>query len=114
MAIWYVVAAVGGAAVGAILGFVIRKATAEKKIGSAEEQAKHILEEAIKNAETTKKEAIFAAKIPVGEAARGSAFTYKIALSNLYKKANQFCRGGFYGYCHPHQQAFDKCRAFQS
>ena len=77
MAIWYVVAAVGGAAVGAILGFVIRKATAEKKIGSAEEQAKHILEEAIKNAETTKKEAIFAAKDEIFQLKKDADFDIK-------------------------------------
>ena len=51
-----------GAVVGAVAGFLIRKNIAEKKIGSAEAQAKRILEDAIKNAETTKREAIFAAK----------------------------------------------------
>ena len=53
---------VGGAVLGAVAGFLIRKNIAEKKIGSAEAQAKRILEDAIKNAETTKREAIFAAK----------------------------------------------------
>ena len=57
-----VIGIVGGLVIGCGAGFIIRKAIAEKKLGSAEEQAKHILEDAIKNAETTKKEAIFAAK----------------------------------------------------
>ena len=60
--LYLVIGLVGGALVGAIAGFLIRKNIAEKKIGSAETQAKRILEDAIKNAETTKKEAIFAAK----------------------------------------------------
>ena len=51
-----------GVLVGAIVGIVIRKLIAEKKIGSAEEQARKILEDAIKNAESAKKEAIITAK----------------------------------------------------
>ncbi len=56
---------VGGAVgilVGAVVGIIIRKIIAEKKIGSAEEQARKILEDAIKNAESAKKEAIISAK----------------------------------------------------
>ena len=49
-------------AVGLVIGFIIRKMGAEKKIGSAEEQAKKILEDAIKNAENAKKESIISAK----------------------------------------------------
>ncbi len=48
--------------VGVIIGFIIRKMGAEKKIGSAEEQARKILEDAIKNAENAKKESIISAK----------------------------------------------------
>ena len=48
--------------VGVIIGFIIRKLGAEKKIGSAEEQARKILEDAIKNAENAKKESIISAK----------------------------------------------------
>ena len=48
--------------VGAVIGFIIRKMGAEKKIGSAEEQARKILEDAIKNAENAKKESIISAK----------------------------------------------------
>ena len=60
--LYLIIGLAGGALVGAIAGFLIRKNIAEKKIGSAETQAKRILEDAIKNAETTKREAIFAAK----------------------------------------------------
>ena len=38
------------------------KVLAEKKLGSAEEQARKILEDAIRNAESAKKESILAAK----------------------------------------------------
>ena len=76
-AIWIAVAAVGGALVGTVVGFVIRKMAAEKKIGSAEEQAKHILEDAIKNAETTKKEAIFAAKDEIFQLKKDADFDIK-------------------------------------
>ena len=48
--------------IGVVVGFIIRKMGAEKKIGSAEEQARKILEDAIKNAENAKKESIIAAK----------------------------------------------------
>ena len=48
--------------IGAVIGFIIRKMGAEKKIGSAEEQARKILEDAIKNAENAKKESIISAK----------------------------------------------------
>ena len=48
--------------VGAVVGIVVHKVISEKKIGSASEQARHILEEAIKNAESAKKESIIAAK----------------------------------------------------
>ena len=59
---WAALIGAGAALVGIILGFLIRKATAEKKLGSAEEQARHILEDAIKNAESAKKESIISAK----------------------------------------------------
>ena len=48
--------------VGLALGFILRKISSEKKIGSAEQQAKVILEDAIKNAENVKKESIISAK----------------------------------------------------
>ncbi len=48
--------------VGVVIGFIMRKLGAEKKLGSAEEQARKILEDAIKNAENAKKESIISAK----------------------------------------------------
>ena len=51
-----------GLVVGIVGGFIIRKLVAERKLGSAEEQARHILEDAIKNAEGAKKESILSAK----------------------------------------------------
>ncbi len=48
--------------VGLILGYVYRKKKAEGQIGSAEAQAKKILEDGIKAAETKKKEALIDAK----------------------------------------------------
>ena len=51
-----------GALVGVVIGFLIRKSIAEKKIGSAEEQSRKILEDAMKGAESAKKESIIAAK----------------------------------------------------
>ena len=52
----------GGLVVGAIVGIFVYKASGKKKIGSATEQARHILEDAIKNAESAKKESIISAK----------------------------------------------------
>ena len=48
--------------IGVAVGFIVRKVSSEKKVGSAEEQARKILEDAIKNAESAKKESIIAAK----------------------------------------------------
>ena len=56
-----VAAAVAGA-LGFYLGGENRKRTAEAKIGSAEEEAKRILNEAIKSAESKKLEALVEAK----------------------------------------------------
>ena len=50
-----VVGIAAGAALGIAVGFFVRKSFAEKKLGSAETQAKRILEDAIKNAESAKK-----------------------------------------------------------
>ena len=58
----YVVCAIGGIAIGILVGILIRKKVAESKIGSATLQANKILEEAIRNAESRKKEALIEAK----------------------------------------------------
>ena len=49
-------------AVGILVGFLIRKKIGEAKIGSAEAEARRILEEGSKNADTKKKEALLEAK----------------------------------------------------
>ena len=61
---WYFAAiiGVGALAIGLIVGMIIRKAIAEKQIGSAEAQAKRLLEDAIKTAETKRKEYMLEAK----------------------------------------------------
>ena len=53
-----VVAVIVSGGAGVFLGIVLRKNTAEKEIGSAEEEAKKIVAEAIKTAEAKKKEVI--------------------------------------------------------
>jgi len=49
-------------AVGIMIGFQRRKAVAEREIGSAEEEARRIINEAIKSAESKKREALVEAK----------------------------------------------------
>lgn len=52
----------GGIGVGTIIGILVRKNISEKKIGSAEIEAKRIMEESVKEAETKKKEILLEAK----------------------------------------------------
>ncbi len=63
---YYAIAGVAGAIVGIIVGILVgmsmRKRFAEAKIGSAESEAKRVLEEATKQAETRKKESLLEAK----------------------------------------------------
>ncbi len=57
-----VVAAIVGVVVGAFVGAMYRKKVAEAEIGSAEQEAKRIVSEAIKTAEAKKKEAVLEGK----------------------------------------------------
>ncbi len=57
-----VVIAVAAVAIGALIGFLIRKSIGEKKIGSAEAEAKRILDDSAKNAEARKKEILLEGK----------------------------------------------------
>jgi len=61
---WYIALIIGVACavVGVIAGIIIRRVVAEKQIGSAEQQAKKLLEDAIKAAETKRKEYMLDAK----------------------------------------------------
>ena len=73
-------AIIGGAiglVCGAVIGFLIRKSIAEKKVGSAEEQARRILEDAIKNAESAKKESIISAKEEIFQLKKEADFDIK-------------------------------------
>ncbi len=60
--LWGGIGAVVGLAIGALIGSLLRKKVAEKQIGSAEEQAKKIVSDALHEAEAKKKEAILEAK----------------------------------------------------
>ena len=51
---------------GAVIGLIFRRGSDDKKLGSAREQARKILEDAIKTAESTKKESIISAKEETG------------------------------------------------
>ena len=57
-----VIAGVAGIAIGILVGFLIRKKIAESKIGSAEQEAKRLLEQSQKDAETKKKDLLLEAK----------------------------------------------------
>ena len=59
---YYVIAGVASLIVGLAVGYIIRKSSAEKTIGSAEQQSRRLLEDAIKNAESKRKEMILEAK----------------------------------------------------
>ena len=61
---WWIALVTGvcAAAIGILVGIAIRKNIAEKQIGSAEAQAKKLLEDAIKAAETKRKEYMLEAK----------------------------------------------------
>ena len=72
-----VIGIASGAALGIAAGFLIRKSFAEKKLGSAEAQAKRILEDAIKNAESAKKESIISAKEEIFQMKKEADFDVK-------------------------------------
>ncbi len=57
-----IIAVVIGILVGALAGFTYRKKVSEKEIGSAEEEAKRIINDSIKAAENKKREAVLEAK----------------------------------------------------
>ncbi|MBE6554183.1 MAG: ribonuclease Y [Ruminococcaceae bacterium] len=57
-----IVVGVAALAIGILVGFLIRKKIGEAKIGSAETEAKRILDESVKNADAKKKELLLEAK----------------------------------------------------
>ena len=63
MELWLAIVLMAVALVAGLgVGVILNKTIATRKIGSASEQARHILEDAIKNAESAKKESIISAK----------------------------------------------------
>ena len=60
--IFVVIALIVGVVIGVPVGIARRKSTAEREIGSAEEEAKRVINEAIKSAESKKREALVEAK----------------------------------------------------
>ena len=56
------ICAVVGLLIGVVIGIAYRKKIAEGKVGVAEERANKIVEDAVKDAEAKKKEAILEAK----------------------------------------------------
>ena len=65
-----VITAVVALIIGIPIGIQIRKRTAEKEINSAEEEAKRIINESIKSAESKKREALVEAKEEILRAGR--------------------------------------------
>ena len=61
---WYIAVGIAAvcAVIGVVAGIIIRRSVAEKQIGSAEAQARQLLEDAIKAAETKRKEYMLEAK----------------------------------------------------
>ncbi len=65
------------AVVGVVAGLIIRIKGGEKKLGSAKEQARKILEDAIKGAESAKKESIISAKEEIFQLKKEADFDIK-------------------------------------
>ena len=76
---WYFAVIIGAGAlvVGSLIGYVVRKGTAEAKLGSAEEQAKRMLDDAMKNAESVRKESVLSAKEEIFQMKKEADFDIK-------------------------------------
>ncbi len=76
---WYVAAIIGAGALvaGAVLGYLVRKVTSEAKLGSAEVQAKRMLDDAMKNAESVRKESVLSAKEEIFQMKKEADFDIK-------------------------------------
>ncbi len=88
--------AIGGIAaalvVGLVIGFLIRKSVAEKKIGSAELQAKTILSNAIKEADGARKESIIAAKEEIFQLKKEADFDIKERRKEVSKQERRIAQ----------------------
>ena len=76
---WYVAVIIGAGAlvVGTVLGILVRKMTSEAKLGSAEVQAKRMLDDAMKNAESVRKESVLSAKEEIFQMKKEADFDIK-------------------------------------
>ena len=81
-----VIGLVIGCVVGALLGWNRRKSTAEREIGSAEEEATRIVNEAYKSAESKKREALLEAKEEILQARNEYEREEKERRSDLQKQ----------------------------
>ena len=80
-----VVALIVGAGIGIFAGSAYRKKVAEAEIGSAEQEAKRIVSDAMKTAEAKKKEAILEGKDEVHQTA-ARRYSARSAVSSRRKK----------------------------
>ena len=87
--IFMVVCLVVGAVAGIALGYNRRKAFAEREIGSAEEEARRIINEAIKSAENKKREATVEAKEEILKARNEFEKEVKDRRSELQRQENR-------------------------
>ena len=76
---WYFAVIIGAGAliVGTAIGYMIRKGIAEAKLGSAEQQAKRMLDDAMKNAESVRKESVLSAKEEIFQMKKEADFDIK-------------------------------------
>ena len=76
---WYVAVIIGAGALvaGTVLGILVRKMTSEAKLGSAEVQAKRMLDDAMKNAESVRKESVLSAKEEIFQMKKEADFDIK-------------------------------------
>ncbi len=76
---WYIAVIVGAGALvaGSLLGYLSRKAVAESRLGSAEAQAKRMLDDAMKNAESVRKESVLSAKEEIFQMKKEADFDIK-------------------------------------
>ena len=84
-----VIMAVAGLLLGVVADSVYRKNVSEKKLGSAEEEAKRILNEAIKTAESKQREAMVEAKEAILTARNEWEKEEKERRSDIQKQENR-------------------------
>lgn len=91
--VWvFAVCSAAALAVGIAAGIVIRKSMAEAKIGSAELQARRMLEDAIKTAESTKKEAVLAAKEEIYQLKKDADYDIKERRKEVSRQENRIAQ----------------------